>query len=203
MFHGGTFHKQFYTCKNSCHQNTLLLDQFHIFGFFPRQLDENVQTTCWNAQIITNILRSRSTHCYFQPPSGIAQILPMISRLMKMKDPSLSVSSSLKLATIDSIQVTFGEDKESGSHSKNHWLLSVWSLTREWRLHQGQTMARAHILFLHVHSAVLVSCYLAEKMLVMASQVEQQKATTVAPYVHSNERHSTSIAVESIRILHV
>ena len=122
----------------------MLLDQLHIFGFSP-QLDENVQTACWNAQIIPNIIRSWSTRRYFQPPSGIAQILPMISRLMKMKDPSLSVSSSLKLATTDSIQVTFGEDKESGSHSKNHWLASVWNLTRERTLHQGQAMARAHL----------------------------------------------------------
>lgn len=58
-------------------------------------------------------------------------------------------------------------------------------------------------MFLHVHTAAQVSCYLAEKTLVTASQVEQQKAQTVAPYVQSNERHSTSIAVDSIRILDV
>ena len=40
-------------------------------------------------------------------------------------------------------------------------------------------------------------------MPVKISQVEEQNATSAAPYVHSNERHSTSIAVDSIRILDV
>ena len=54
-----------------------------------------------------------------------------------------------------------------------------------------------------MHTVALVSCYLEGKMPVKISQVEEQNATSAAPYVHSNERHSTSIAVDSIRILDV